>query len=243
MTRIARIATLPILAFSFAACAVRLGGPSPEEYDVAALFEPLNADADSVAERLRSAGADIVLIAAERQDSAWFRYVAATAGLNLSGPGTTTGRGYAFMVTPRLEILGDTSLVLPVEGGGSVHMHDALYSIDEYRNIDVMLVRLTGANLRETVQALLNYIATDVPADASILLALDGPTPALADSAATIMRATIGDARECRDDDAQLGSPLPVRLLYGPSARIRCLSAQPLPGATQGIIARLEVGR
>ncbi|HEX2166358.1 MAG TPA: hypothetical protein VHG09_03875 [Longimicrobiales bacterium] len=246
MTRHARnAALLTVIAFSLAACAVRLGGPSPEEYDVAALFEPLNADADAVAERLRSAGADIVLIAAERQDSAWFRYVAATAGLNLSGPGTTTGRGYAFMVTPRLEILGDTSLVLPVEGGGSVHMHDALYSIDEYRNIDVMLVRLMGDNLRETVQTLLNYIATDVPADAAILLALDGPTPEAADSAATIMRATIGDASECRDEDeAQPMAPvLPVRLLYGPSARVRCISARPMPGTTPGIVARLEVGR
>jgi hypothetical protein len=246
MTRFAKTAILlPLLATSLAACAVRLGGPSPEEYDVAAMFEPLNADADEAAARIRASGAELVLLAAERQDSAWFNYVAATAGLSVSGPGTTAGRGYAFMTTPSLEILGDTSLVLPVQGGGAVHMHDALYKIDEYRNIDLMIVRLDGPDLRATVRALLNYIATDVPADAPLLLALDGPTTAAADSAASMIRATIGDASECSEDDASPASPVApaVRLLYGPSARIRCLSARILPGASPGIVARLEVGR
>lgn len=236
-------ALLTVLALSLAACAVRLGGPSPEEYDVAAMFEPLNADAGEVAQRITAAGAEIVLLAAERQDSAWFTAVAANARLGLSGPGTTTGRGYAFMTN--LEILGDTSLALPVDGGGTVHMHDALYRIDQYRNIDLMLVRLEGPDLRATVDRLLRYIATDVPADAALLLALDGPTPEAADSAATMIRATIASASACRDlQDA----PAPaVRLLYGPSARIRCLSARDLPGSTPGvrpgIVARVEVGR
>jgi hypothetical protein len=235
---------LLLLAIGISACAVRLGGPSPEEYDVAAVFEPLNADADAAAERLRASGAEIVLIAGERQDSAWFRYVAATAGLALSGPGATTGRGYAFMTTPALEILGDTSLVVPVEGGGSVHMHDALYRIDESRLIDMMLVRLQGPDLRASVRTLLNYIATDVPADASILLALDGPTPQAADSAATMIRATIEDASECRDSEGGATAADPgLRLLYGPSARIRCLSARTLAGTVPGIVARLQVGR
>ena len=238
MTRPARTALLvTLLAVSVAACAVRLGGPSPEEFDVAALFEPLNADAVAVAERIRAAGAEIVLLAAERQDSAWFTAVAGNAQLGLSGPGTTTGRGYAFLTN--LEILGDTSLVLPVDGGGSVHMHDALYRIDEDRNIDLMLVRLEGPDLRATVRRLLNYIATDVPADAPLVLALDGPTAAAADSAAAMIRATIGDASECREDD-QTAAPA-VRLLYGPSARVRCLSARNLTGAATGIVARLEV--
>jgi hypothetical protein len=240
MTRHVRTASLlPLLALVFTACAVRLGGPSPEEYDVAALFEPLNADAVEVAERIRAAGAEIVLLAAERQDSAWFTAVAGNARLDLSGPGTTTGRGYAFMTN--LEILGDTSLVLPIDGGGSVHMHDALYRIDDHRNIDLMLVRLEGPDLRATVRRLLNYIATDVPADAVLLLALDGPTAAAADSAATMIRATIGDASECREDAAS-AEPA-VRLLYGPSARVRCLSARNIPGVEPGIVARLEVGR
>jgi hypothetical protein len=240
MTRHARtLVLLPILAISLAACAVRLGGPSPEQFDVAALAEPLNADAAEVGERIRAAGAEIVLLAAERQDSAWFTAVAANASLGLSGPGTTTGRGYAFMTN--LEILGDTTLVLAVQGGGSVHMHDALYRVDEHRYIDLMLVRLDGPDLRSTVRTLLNYIATDVPADAALFLALDGPTPQLADSAATMIRATIGDASACRED-RQAAAPA-VKLLYGPSARVRCLSARNVGGATTGIVARLEVGR
>lgn len=240
MTRFVRTAALLVpIAISAAACAVRLGGPSPEEYDIAALSEPLNADAGSVAERITASGADIVLMAAERQDSAWFAYVAASARLGLSGPGATTGRGYAFMTN--LEILGDTSLVLPVDGGGRVHMHDALYRIDENRYMDLMLVRLEGPDLRSSVRTLLNYIATDVPADAALILAFDGPTQAVADSAATMVRATVAAASDCRDDDsiAQPG----VRLLYGPSARVRCLSARNLPGTVPGIVARLEVGR
>jgi hypothetical protein len=200
----------------------------------------MNADADAVAQRIRGAGAEIALVAAERQDSAWFAYVAWQAGLALSGPGATTGRGYAFMTN--LEILGDTTMVLPVEGGGELHMHDALYKIDEYRNIDLMIVRLVDAEIRAGVRTLLNYLATDVPADAPLLLALDGPTPAFADSAAVMMRATAGTAAACRGDDDAAATPA-VRLLYGPSARIRCLSARTLPGEIPGIVARLEVGR
>ena len=113
MIRYARATILLAVAATLTGCAVRLGGPSPEEYDVVTLFEPMDADAEAVAERVRGAGAEIVLLAAERQDSAWFAYVSYRAGLVLSGPGVTTGRGYAFMTSPSLEILGDTSLVLP----------------------------------------------------------------------------------------------------------------------------------
>lgn len=244
MTRFARNLTLSLLAVSVSACAVRLGGPSPEDYDVAAILELRDADADAVAERIRDAGAEIVLLAAERQDSAWFAYVAYRAGLALSGPGTTSGRGYVFMTTPSLELLGDTSLVLPVQGGGSLHMHDALYSIDDYRNIDLMIVRLDDSDLRESVRTLLDYIASDVPADAPLLLVLDGPTAQAAADAATMVRATLGDAHECGvGDSGETGAAPAVRLLYGPSARVRCESARRLPGTTQGIVARLEVGR
>jgi hypothetical protein len=239
MNRHVRTALLLTLTVTCAACALRLGGSSPVEYDVAALFEPRNADAAAVAQRIRTAGAEIVLLAAERTDSLWFTAVAAAAQLGLSGPGATTGRGYAFMTN--LEILGDTSLVLTVPGGGSVHMHDALYRIDDNRNMDLMLVRLEGPDLRASVRTLLDYIATDVPADAPLILAFDGPTPERADSAGVMIRATIASAAECR---AEAGGAVPaVRLMYGPSARVRCLSARTVDGAAPGIVARLEVGR
>lgn len=238
MSRVLRFAVIAV-ATVLAACAVRLGGPSPVEYDVAALAEPRNADADAVAERIRGSGADIVLLVGERTDSAWYQYVAYRAGLGLSGPGTTTGRGYAFLAN--LELLGDTSLVLDVPGGGSVHMHDALYQIDETRFLDLMTVRLLGPDLRAAVRTLLDYIATDVMATAPLLLVFDGPTPQRADSAAVMVRATIANALECVD--AGVAGETPLRMMYGPSARVRCLGAQPIPGETPGIVARLQIGR
>jgi hypothetical protein len=231
-------ATLLVSAFLLSACAVRLGGPAPERYEAAAMFEPLNADAGDVADRIRAAGADIVLLAAERQDSAWFAYVAANARLAMSGPGAIGGRGYAFLTN--LELLGDTTLALDVPGGGQVHMHDALFRIDRYRHIDLMLVRLDAADLRAAVRTLLGYMATDVGADASVLLAIDGPTPAVADSVTVLMRATLGNAAEC-GGQARITEPPALRLLYGPSARVRCVAARTLPPA--GIVARVEVGR
>jgi hypothetical protein len=243
MNRYTRTAALLLmLAIGVSACAVRLGGPSPEEYDVATLFELRNADADAVVQRISESGAEIVLLAGERQDSAWFTYIAANARLQLSGPGATTGRGYAFMTSPVLELLGDTSLVLPVAGGGSVHMHDALYRIDDTRTIDLMLVRLEGPDLIASLDTLLGYIASDVPADAVLVLALDGPTPAAADSVAREVRVHMSDASACREEDGDQSAQPPVRLLYGPSARVSCLSARTLTGAA-GIVARLQVGR
>lgn len=240
MTRPMRTAILlSFLAVATTACAVRLGGPSPEGYDVVAISELRLADAVAVAEKITSAGAEIVLLAAERQDSAWFVAVAGNARLGLSGPGATTGRGYAFLTN--LEILGDTSLVLPVPDGGSVHMHDALYKIDDDRNIDLMIVRIDAPEVRAGVRTLLNYMATDVPADAPLVLAFDGPTPELADSAVAMMLATLGDGSECREEP-QSAEPS-LRLMYGPSARVRCLSARNLPGDLPGIVARLEVSR
>jgi hypothetical protein len=236
-SRVRSLAVLLTAALVFAACAVRLGGPAPERYDAAALAEPLDADADDVAGRIRAAGSDIVLLAAERQDSAWFAYVAATARLGISGPGAIGGRGYAFLTN--LELLGDTTLTLAVPGGGQVHMHDALFRIDQHRHLDLMLVRLDAADLRAAVRTLLGYIATDVGADASVLLAIDGPTTAAADSATVLMRATLGNAAECAGQ-TPVAAPQPLRLLYGPSARVRCLSAQSLPN---GVTARVEVGR
>jgi hypothetical protein len=240
MNRYVRASLLLLPALTLAACAVRLGGPGPERYDAAALFEPLNADADAVARRIRETGAEIVLLASERQDSAYFSYIAAQAGLGRSRPGAVGGRGYAFMTN--LELLGDTTLSLAVPGGGAVHMHDALFKIDRYRNIDLMLVRLEATDVRAAVRALLGYIATDVGADASVLLAIDGASQSAADSAAILMRATFGNAAECAED-SQPVQPAPVRLLYGPSARLSCLSARNVAGTTPGIVARIEVGR
>jgi hypothetical protein len=240
MTRFSR--ALPLLAVSLvvAACAVRLGGPSPQNYTAVALQVQAGASAAQTAERLRGAGADLVLISADA-DSAWFAGVAAGAGLELSGPGTTSRRGFAFL--SRLEILGDTSLVLEVPGGGSVHMHDALYRVDRDRYIDLMLVRFDAPDLRAAVRALLLYAATDVMPNAAVLLAIDAATPALADSAAILMRPYYPPATECRDAPADIVQTGGIRLLYGPIARITCRTSRLLPGTPAGIVADVVVER
>jgi hypothetical protein len=230
--------TAAAAAFILGACAVRLGGPSPELYNAVALSVAPDASAAEVASALTAGGAEIVLLAAD-QDSAWFASVATSVGLELSGPGRTSGRGMAFMTD--LEILGDTSLSLNVPGGGRVHMHDALYKIDEYRNLDLMMIKFDAPDIRAAVTTLLGYFATDVGADAAVVLAMDAPTPQLADSAAVLMRAHISSARECQNEP-EISSTLPVRLLYGPSARVTCPNARVF-GGTSGIAARIQVER
>ena len=143
---------LPLVAVTATACALRLGGTGPVDYNAAVIRAAPGADAAAIAAQVRSAGANLVLLSAE-QDSAWFARTAEAAGLTLSGPGTTSGRSLGFMTN--LEILGDTSLVLDVDGGGQVHMHDALYEVDDDRNIDLMFVRLDGPDIRAAVRTLL----------------------------------------------------------------------------------------
>jgi hypothetical protein len=240
MTRyLGNVLLLSAAALFVTGCAVRLGGGGPRQLDAVALQAPANAAAGDVALRLRAANADLVLLSAER-DSAWFAAVAAESRLELSGPGLTSGRGFAFL--SNLELLGDTSIVLDVAGGGSIHMHDALFRVDRNRNIDLMLVRFDAPDLSAAVTTLLLYIANDVPADASVLLAVDAPTGALADSAAVLMRAYYAAAAECPGAELQPASLGSIRLLYGPSARIACRAARGITGMS-GVHASVVVLR
>lgn len=240
MTRLVRNAALLLVLFPIGACAGRLGGAGPQEHTVAAFRAEPGAAPEDVAARIAGVGARIVLLSAER-DSAWFAAVAAASGLALSGPGVTGDMGKAFLTN--LEILGDTSLVLPVPGGGSVHMHDALYRLNGTRHLDLMMVRFDGPDLRAGVRALFSYIANDVGAVVPVLLAIDGPTPQLADSAAILMRAHYGNELECSAGEIPANTPLPVRLLYGPSARLRCVTSGILPGQPPGVAAEILFGR
>jgi hypothetical protein len=241
MSRIRVTALLLTLSVAATACAVRLGGPSPREYTAVAMSATAGATADQVASQVRGAGADIVLLAADR-DSAWFADVASQAQLTLSGPGRTGPRAMGFLTS--LEILGDTSIVLPVPEGGRIHMHDALYRVDSYRYIDLMMVRFDETpDIRSAVRTLFGYIATDVGADAAVLLAIDAPTQVAADSAAVLMRATYDSAFECVDGDQSAAASPTVQLVYGPSARLSCRSARVLTGAPAGIQARVVVNR
>ncbi|HSJ07984.1 MAG TPA: hypothetical protein VK936_14870 [Longimicrobiales bacterium] len=243
MTQAARGATIIVVALltvAAAACGARTGGRSGNGYQVATFRAASGASAQDVAARITGARADIVLLSAER-DSAWFSAVSEGAGLELSGPGLTGDIGMAFLTN--LEVLGDTSLVLSVPEGGSVHMHDALYRVDRSRMIDLMIVRFDAPDLRAAVRRLFSYIATDVGASVAVLLAIDAPTVQLADSAAVLMRAHYGNALECAGDDIGAGERGPVRLLYGPSARLSCISARALPGDPPGVTAGVILQR
>lgn len=241
MNRLIR-AALPLLVLSAAlsACAVRLGGGGPQQYSAVALQAAAGASAEQVGDRLRTAGADVVLLSADG-DSAWFAGVAASSGLELSGPGRTSDRGLGFLTN--LEVLGDTSMVLGVEGGGAVHMHDALYRVSGERYLNLMLVHFDAPDLRAAVRTLLLYVANDVMANAAVLLAIDGATPAVADSAAVLMRAHYTPAVECADDAGEVAATGSLRLLYGPVARLTCRSARLLPGSPAGIHAEVVVER
>jgi hypothetical protein len=228
--RVTPLLVLLLVSLLAAACAVRLGGGGPREFEVIAFRAEAAADPTQVA-ALIGGGSDIVLLSADA-DSAWFASVASAAGLGLSGPGTSGPIGLAFLTD--LEIVGDTSLVLDVPGGGVVHLQDALYRLDGSRYIDLMAARVDAPDLRAAVRRLLDYIAYDVMAHVPVLLAVDGATPQAADSVATLMRAYYSSDVDCRETAIVAGTAQPVRLLYGPSARITCRSSRPVPRAAAG---------
>lgn len=228
-----------LLLLMSAACAVRLGGPSPEPYRVVAVPARAADSATTVAESIRGEGGQLALIAADR-DSAWFADVASQTGLELSGPGTTGPRGLAFL--SGLRILGDTSIVLLVPSGGRIHMHDALFEVAENRNIDLMLVDVVGmSDVRDAVRTLLSYIASDVGNSVPLVMGIAAPTTAAEDSVVALLRAAFANAGDCAADSAVIDVP-GLRLLYGPPARMQCDEAKALPGDA-GISARLVVGR
>jgi hypothetical protein len=232
---------LLLAAASVSACAVRLGGSSPDEYPVIAIAAPATATSGEIADVITGARANLVLLTADR-DSAWFGDVATRTGLALSGPGQTETPAKAFL--SNLEILGDTSIVLGVADGSRMHMHDALYQIEEEgRLIDLMLIGVSdGSDLREAARTLLAYIATDVGANAAVVMAIDSPSRQAADSLATLLRAAYTTAGECAGD-AGGTSTSTVRLYYGPSARVRCSSARQVQGIGSPMLAELIVGR
>lgn len=242
MTRIVtRIVIVLPVTIVFAACAVRLGGPKPEEYSTLAIGAAADATPEAIAAIIAQVGANIVLLTAP-QDSAWFAELSDGTGLGLSGPGTTEVPAKAFLTN--LEILGDTSIVLGVADGSRMHMHDALYQIGEGRFLDLMLIGVSErSDLREAARTLLAYIASDVGASAAVMMAIDAPTTQAADSLAILLRAAYATAGECTGADAADGGRGTVRLYYGPSARVRCQTARFLGSPGSPVLAELIVGR
>lgn len=225
-----------------AGCAVRLGGGGPIQYTTIALRAE-GATAAETAAQVRAAGADIVLLSGA-QDSAWFAEVAEQTGLALTGPGLTGDRALGFL--SRLELLGDTSMVLPVPEGGQLHMHDALYRIDRDRVLDLMYIRMEDPiDIGAATRTLLEYIATDVGSTAALMLAVESPRPAAADSMAIRLRALYPTVWECTEPGRQGAAPpgLDVRLFFGPRVRVRCREARQLTGLGAPVAAQLIIER
>ncbi|MGH7501648.1 MAG: hypothetical protein ACREL7_07800 [Longimicrobiales bacterium] len=237
-----RILAVSAAALLSAGCAVNLGGPSPEEYETVALTAPVDASPEEVADIVRGAGAAIALITSP-QDSAWFARVSELTGLALSGPGLTESPAKGFLTN--LEVLGDTSIVLGLGDSTRMHMHDALYQVGENRLLDVMLIGMGAeSDVREAARTLLSYIATDVGANAAIIIGVQAPTVETADSLATLLRAAYATAWECvGTGNGERVRQSSLRLFYGPSARMRCSSARILEAEGSPIAAHLIVGR
>lgn len=223
-----------------AACGVRLGGSGPEAYTALAL-PAVDVPAAQAVERILESGADVVLVAS-RAESSWFETVAEGTGLELSGPGRNGSYALAFLTN--LEMLGDTALVLGTPSGGRLHLQDALYKVDDRRVLDLMLLEVTeGVDLRESVRTLLSYIATDVGADAAVLLGVTAPTPAVSDSVAVLLRAAFGNAWECTAPGraGQASPVMDIRLFYGPEVRMDCESARVLERPGGPVVAEVVV--
>jgi hypothetical protein len=214
-----------IAALFAAACSVPLVGPKPVEQEMAAIRIVSGATAEQVAQMLTQRGVEFAILSGER-DSAWYADVATRADLKSTRPGSAGTTTFAFLGP---EAIGDTTLALKVTGGGELRVHDALYRIDKNRRLDLMAVKIEpGANLKESIRALLAYVASDVLAHAAVLLAIEPPTPELGDSVSLLTRAAFADAWECTPQgrDRPNHSDMELRLFYGPAVRMTCARAE-----------------
>jgi hypothetical protein len=225
-----------VAAAVLSGCAAGLGGaPDPVTYTMAGV-EAGGASAEQVAAQLAPANADFALVVAPR-DAAWFTQLAQATNLGLSGPAFADSLGLAFL--SRLELLGDTSMVLG-SGDAAFTMQDALYQVEDERYLDLLLVNLPqGVNVDAAIRALLEYMATDVMANASVVLGVRAATAADAARADSMLRAAFMNAVEC---GGLSGAERTYRLFFGPPARTRCTAAQVLDGPADAITARISVG-
>lgn len=224
-------------------CSVRLGGPGPVAYRTVALSTGPGTLPDQVAEYIRQANANLVLLAAQA-DSSWFAEVARISKLTLSGPGDAGGVALGFLAS---EPLGDTTIALPLTTGGEVVVHDALYRVDKYRYLDLLALRVDDrAAVKPTVQALLNYVATDVMTGAAVVLAIAVPDEETGDALAAILDPVFHDARSCISNSGEAERAVAaagMRLFYGPEARLRCQSTRQPGGPGSPAVVQLVVER
>lgn len=227
-----------VIAVAGSACAAGTGagGGSPVEYTM------LAANAEGVtsaqlAQQVQQSGSDFALIVGPRENT-WFGELQTATGLVVSGPAYTDARGLAFL--SRLELLGDTSIVLG-SGDARLQVQDELYQVEEERYLDLMLVNIdAGTDVPTATRALLEYIASDVMANAALVLGIIAATPEQAQVMDTMLRAAFSTATECGglSDPGQRA----YRIFFGPVARMRCTDARQLDAPGSPIVARVSVG-
>jgi hypothetical protein len=226
------------LTAGLTACAVRMGGPKPVEYDAAAVRFEAGTTPAAAAEQLKALGVELALIMTPN-DSSWVRQVAQLTQRISTRPGRAGDLTLAFLA---FKPEGDTTLTLNVASGGRVLLHDALYNIDKERRLDLMAVVIEpGTGAQDAVRSLLQYVATEVMSIAVGVMALQAPNAAVADSVTQLTRAVWADVVECVDPARRSAALAQLRLLYFPPARVRCQQAQVADNGSPATVARLIV--
>lgn len=222
------------------ACAVNLGGPRDIDLSTVALRAAGDAASGDIAAVLDEAAAGAALVVAPG-DSAWFGALAEATGRTLSGPGVAGDLAFGFLGD---EPAGDTTVVLPYEGG-SLTVHDALYEVRSERFLDLMAFRVDdAADARPAIAALLRYMATDVMNSAAVVMAVAVPSAAAGDSVARMLSPGFYDALRCEPGMAPAEDRAGIRLFYGPEARVYCRRASvERPGGVELVRADLVLGR
>lgn len=206
-----------------AACAT-ISTRDPIQRDAIALKVSRSTSAEQFGSRLKQGGYEFALVSAD-QDSAWLAAAAASSGLQITRPGRVGNATYAFFGP---KAVGDTTHNVPVQGGGQVRLHDALFRLDKNRIVDLILARFDSVtDISSATRALMSYVGSDVSNSAALLLAIEAPSQQAGDSIARSLRAYLSETRECAGGDhPAYGSS--IRLFYGPATRIRCERAQVL---------------
>jgi hypothetical protein len=226
-----RTITVVMVTVVGAACAT-LGTRDPIQRDAIALKVASNTTAEQFGSRLKQGGYEFALVSADH-DSAWLAAAATSAGLQITRPGRVGNATYAFFGP---KAVGDTTHNVPVQGGGQVRLHDALYRVDKNRVLDLILARFDSVtDISRATRALMTYVGSDVSNSAALLLAIEAPSPQAGDSIARSLRAYLSETRECAGGDTG-PSGSSIRLFYGPATRIRCERAQVL-GETGGPVS------
>lgn len=217
--RIAAAAGAIALLAGASACAAGLRGPTPLTLRVLAYVAPPGASAGEVAGRIQAIQADYVILAADA-DSAWFREVATATTRSTTRPGGTESLTFAFLAGAAL---GDTTHVLTA-GADRVTIHDALFQVTPQVNLDVIAFELEAPNgeTRDVARALMSYVATDVPPQALIFLAVVSPPARPGGSLSQVLAPFFRDASTCESRLAESVTSVRFHIFYAPEARATC---------------------